>query len=71
MEAATAGPALTAAGASTPDADHGHDALLRFLSQLRHVLIASGEAVAVSEDLIRRIMRAHGVHGSRACWAIC
>ena len=35
--------------------------LLPFLSQLGHVLIASGEAVAVIEDLLRRIARAHGV----------
>ncbi len=35
--------------------------LLRFLSQLGHVLIATGEAVAVIEDLLRRIARAHGI----------
>ncbi|MEO8754219.1 MAG: threonine/serine exporter family protein [Casimicrobiaceae bacterium] len=35
--------------------------LLRFLSQLGHVLIATGEAVAVIEDMLRRIARAHGV----------
>ena len=35
--------------------------LLPFLSQLGHVLIASGEAVAVIEDLLRRIARAHGL----------
>ena len=39
----------------------GADVLPRFLAQLGHALIASGEAVAVSEDLLRRIARAHGV----------
>jgi uncharacterized membrane protein YjjP (DUF1212 family) len=39
----------------------GADVLPRFLAQLGHALIASGEAVAVSEDLLRRIARARGV----------
>ena len=39
----------------------GADVLPRFLAELGHALIASGEAVAVSEDLLRRIARAHGV----------
>jgi len=44
-----------------PAAASERDALLRFLSQLGHVLIASGEAVAVIEDFIRRIAKANGV----------
>jgi uncharacterized membrane protein YjjP (DUF1212 family) len=47
-------------GAAAP-AGRATDELLRFLSQLGHVLIASGEAVAVIEDLLRRIGRAHGI----------
>ncbi len=45
----------------TPPLPRRDDALPRFLAQLGHALIASGEAVAVSEDLLRRIARAHGV----------
>jgi uncharacterized membrane protein YjjP (DUF1212 family) len=37
------------------------DPLLRFLSRLGHALIATGEAVAVVEDALRRIARAQGV----------
>lgn len=37
------------------------DALPRFLARLGHALIATGEVVAVAEDLLRRIARAHGV----------
>ena len=35
--------------------------LLRFLSQLGHALLATGEAVGVIEDTLRRIAQAHGV----------
>src|SRR5664279_900430 len=53
---ATGASALPAATPPTQEAE----LLLRFLSELGHVLIASGEAVAVIEDLLRRIARAHG-----------
>lgn len=53
---ATGASALPAATPPT----HEAELLLRFLSELGHVLIASGEAVAVIEDLLRRIARAHG-----------
>ena len=46
--------------AAAPRAEPG-DALPRFLAQLGHALIATGEVVAVAEDLLRRIARAHGV----------
>jgi uncharacterized membrane protein YjjP (DUF1212 family) len=55
--AAVAASDAPPAGAPAPDPA----TLLRFVSQLGHVLIASGEAVAVIEDSIRRIARAHGV----------